>query len=155
MPKKEVKRDQEQRPAIRDDKGRWLPGTGGGPGRKSVASEREYYEATMSACSPEEWAGVVRAAFEESGHEDFKVRNAARLFLTRTIFGSNPQIINHMDLTVGISKAQKFAMARQILQLFADFLRDRADYAKMSALADVMSDFGVYLIDVLNKEDNK
>jgi hypothetical protein len=94
MAKKPIKGAvKESRAVMRDDKGRWLPGGAGGPGRKPVATEREYYEATMSACSPVEWSNVVRKAFEETQDNDYRIRRAARDFLLKALFGSSPAVL--------------------------------------------------------------
>ncbi len=77
----------------RDNKGRFLTGHKGGPGRPPIETERAYMDATIAACTPTDWARVVKQAVDDSLNDDPKVKNAARNFLLKALLGSSPDIL--------------------------------------------------------------
>lgn len=74
----------------RDGKGRFLKGCEAGPGRPTLATEREYAEATITNCSPEEWATIVRKAVQDAMHGDAKARD----FLAKYVLPSHPDALH-------------------------------------------------------------
>jgi hypothetical protein len=95
------------RPIIRSEKGTFLPGSGGGPGRKPQEVEREYLEATMAACTPAQWARIVEKAVEETQDDDPRVRQMARGFLLKALMGSSPSVVMQYANVIKIEQDSK------------------------------------------------
>lgn len=92
----------------RDNKGRFMVGSKGGPGRPPSQTEREYLEATLAACSVADWARIVKKAVEDCEHEDHKVRASARNFLLRALHGNSPSVLlQYAQILIEENKANK------------------------------------------------
>ena len=65
--------------AKRDDKGRFLKGTPGGPGRPPRAVERAYLDATIGSVSLADWSDIIGKAVEQARDGD----DRARAFLAK------------------------------------------------------------------------
>ena len=75
----------------RDEKGRFVKGNGGGPGRKPRAVEQSYLDATMAAVSLEDWTAIVRQAVTDAKAGDA----AARKWLSDYLLGLPAQKVEH------------------------------------------------------------
>ncbi|PWH15389.1 MAG: hypothetical protein DDG58_11130 [Ardenticatenia bacterium] len=64
---------------LRDENGRFVPGTQGGPGRPRRAVESDYLRALSDACPPEVWAEICQRAVETARRGD----PIARAWLSR------------------------------------------------------------------------
>lgn len=62
------------RKALRDDRGRYRPGTCGGPGRLPRVMEARYLAAMHDCLSIEEWCAIVRRAIDDAKAGDGKAR---------------------------------------------------------------------------------
>ena len=58
----------------RQANGRWLPGSRGGPGRMSRASEARYLARLTALLTDDEWARVVSSAIERAAEGDAVAR---------------------------------------------------------------------------------
>src|SRR5436305_374880 len=89
----------------RDDKGRFVSGNPGGPGRPRRQVEQEYHDVMINAVSPEDWHSIIQTAVVQAldgSHE-------ARRFLADYILGKPLQRteltgaeggpVQHMDLS--------------------------------------------------------
>jgi len=74
---------------MRDDKGRFLPGNPGSPGRLPRQTEREYLDIMLSACSPSKWRAICRQAVADAIAGD----GVARRWLAEYIVGKPPTTI--------------------------------------------------------------
>jgi hypothetical protein len=52
--------------ATRDEKGRFVKGHPGGPGRPKREVEQEFFDATVAVVSPEDWSAIVKKAVEQA-----------------------------------------------------------------------------------------
>ena len=68
---------------VRDDKGRFATGNGGGPGRPKREREVEYYRIMQTACSKADWAAIVDKAVKQARGGD----SVARKFLADYLIG--------------------------------------------------------------------
>jgi hypothetical protein len=59
---------------VRDNKGRFVKGTDGGPGRPKKARKERYYAITMTACSFEDWKAIVERAIKDAQKGDASAR---------------------------------------------------------------------------------
>ena len=80
-------------PNQRDKNGRFLQGNTCSTGRPPRETEKAYSEATMSACTPAEWATIVKKAVNDCNDDDMRVVNAARNFLLKALYGSSPSVV--------------------------------------------------------------
>lgn len=73
----------------RDSKGRFAPGTRGGPGRFSRPKEKLYLAVMMTECTLGDWKEITRRAVEDAkaGNKD------ARKWLSDYILGPASQVI--------------------------------------------------------------
>jgi hypothetical protein len=58
----------------RNDKGQFIKGNPGGPGRPKYETERTYLQIVIAACPPETWAEIVARAVMEAKAGDSKAR---------------------------------------------------------------------------------
>ena len=72
-----------EKTAQRGRGGRFAQGNSGGPGRPRRATESAYLQATVSACSVDDWQGIVAAAVQEAKEGD----RYAREWLARYLIG--------------------------------------------------------------------
>lgn len=68
---------------VRDKKGRFAQGNGGGPGRPRKDRKQRYYEITMSGCTFEDWLAIVQRAVADAKRGD----TAARKWLSDYLVG--------------------------------------------------------------------
>lgn len=68
---------------VRDKKGRFVTGNGGGPGRPKKERKERYYEITMTACTFEDWQAIVTRAIQDAKRGD----TAARKWLADYLVG--------------------------------------------------------------------
>lgn len=73
----------------RDERGRFVVGNPGGPGRRRLTVEREYLAALGQAVSLEDWREVVARALADAKNGDNKARN----WLAKYLIGSNPRTL--------------------------------------------------------------
>jgi len=66
-------------PVVRDEKGRFVKGHPGGPGRPSRDVELEYLAVTQQGCTPQEWLVIVKRAKADAMAGD----GNARAFLAK------------------------------------------------------------------------
>jgi len=67
--------------ANRDDKGRFLKGWSGGPGRPPRAVERAYLDATIGSVSLADWSDIIGKAVEQARDGDDKARSFLAKYL--------------------------------------------------------------------------
>ena len=67
----------------RDNKGKFVKGHGGGPGRPKKATEETYLLVTAAACSPAQWQEIVKRAVKDAKAGDYQ----ARAFLAKFLIG--------------------------------------------------------------------
>jgi hypothetical protein len=70
----------------RDERGRFVAGNGGGPGRPRRAIEREYLAVISEAVSLDDWREIVAHAVDVAKQGDDK----ARAWLAKYVVGDNP-----------------------------------------------------------------
>jgi len=76
------------RPTVRDERGRFAPGTCGGPGRMPLAREREYLNVLMHECTLDKWREVCITAINDAiGTNGRKGDRFARDWLSDRILG--------------------------------------------------------------------
>jgi hypothetical protein len=59
---------------VRDKKGRFAKGNGGGPGRKPRATEDKYRDLMLSVITPDHWLKIVTKAIEQAERGDSTAR---------------------------------------------------------------------------------
>ena len=77
--------------AERNDKGQFVPGSGGGPGRPKRRTEDEYLDAMLSRVTLKDWREVVDKAISQAKRGD----SLARQWLTNYIIGPPVQRLQH------------------------------------------------------------
>lgn len=87
----------------RDERGRFVAGNGGGPGRPRRAIEREYLAVISEAVSLEDWRAIVSHAVAVAKQGDDK----ARAWLAKYVIGDNPITLTEL-------------LARELLDIDAD-----------------------------------
>ena len=83
----------------RDDKGKFVKGNGGGPGRPPKVREERFYEITLSSVTFDDWKAIVRKAVSQAMKGD----STARKWLSDYLLGPPQQ---KMDLTSGGEKLE-------------------------------------------------
>lgn len=69
---------------VRDDKGRYAPGTGGGPGRPTIRAETAYLRVMTDECTIDEWRAITRKAVAQAIDKgDWRARD----WLTKYLIG--------------------------------------------------------------------
>lgn len=58
----------------RNDKGQFLPGWKGGPGRPRAEREAHYLDILLQECPPDAWSAIVRRAMLDAANGDHKAR---------------------------------------------------------------------------------
>src|SRR4030067_1951674 len=71
----------------RDEKGRFAPGSSGGPGRPKREREVEYYRIMETAVTAADWRAIVIKAVEQAKRGDA----VARKFIADYLIGTPPQ----------------------------------------------------------------
>ena len=74
----------------RDEKGRFVKGNSGGPGRPPKEREERYYEITMTACTYKDWEAIIKKAIEQAKRGDA----IARKWLSDFLVGTPDQNVN-------------------------------------------------------------
>ncbi len=59
---------------MRDDRGRFAKGNGGGPGRPKKEREVEYYRILQFRCTPDRWQKIIDKALEQAERGDAVAR---------------------------------------------------------------------------------
>lgn len=59
---------------VRDEKGRFVNGNGGGPGRPRKSREERYYKITMTTCTFDDWRQIVERAIRDAQKGDASAR---------------------------------------------------------------------------------
>lgn len=77
--------------AERNDKGQFIPGSGGGPGRPKRRTEQEYLDATISRVTLKDWREIVDKAVWQAKKGDSR----ARAWLSDYLLGPAPQRLQH------------------------------------------------------------
>ena len=77
----------------RNNKGQFIKGGGGGPGRPTRDTEKAYIEAAMSQCDPETWGQIVAQAVKDCLDPHPIVRKDARNFMLKVLHGNSPSIL--------------------------------------------------------------
>ena len=65
----------------RDDRGRFLVGCKGGPGRPARTHELAHLRATLATVTPEDWAQVIQKALEQAKEGDARARSFLAKYL--------------------------------------------------------------------------
>ena len=73
--------------AVRDEKGRFAPGSGGGPGRQKREREIEYYRIMETTVTAAAWRAIIVKAVEQAKRGDA----VARKFIADYLIGTPPQ----------------------------------------------------------------
>ena len=76
--------------ADRDDKGQFVKGHSGGPGRPPKQREEKYYDLLMTSVPFERWVKIVRKAAEQAERGD----QAARTWLSNYLVGKPDENMN-------------------------------------------------------------
>ena len=71
----------------RDEKGRFAPGYGGGPGRPKREREVEYYRIMETTVTLADWRAIIVKAVSQAKHGD----SIARKWLSDYLMGTPPQ----------------------------------------------------------------
>jgi hypothetical protein len=58
----------------RDERGRFVKGNGGGPGRPKRSREEQYLDVLLGVCTPDEWKIVCAVALSRAKAGDAKAR---------------------------------------------------------------------------------
>lgn len=77
--------------AERNDKGQFVPGSGGGPGRPKRRTEDQYLDATIARVTIKDWREIVDKAVSQAKRGDSR----ARAWLSDYVLGPPPQQIKH------------------------------------------------------------
>ena len=104
----------------RDERGRFVAGNAGGPGRPRRAIEREYLAVISEAVTLEDWRAIVAHAVEVAKAGDDK----ARAWLAKYVIGDNPITLTEL-------------LARELLDIDADL----EALAKVDEISDTPSMF--------------
>ena len=72
---------------MRDEKGRFIKGNGGGPGRPNKTREERYSMITMNACTFKDWEDIIKKAVSQAKRGD----TSARKFLADYLLGPPTQ----------------------------------------------------------------
>lgn len=104
----------------KDERGRFAPGNGGGPGRPPVATERTYLHSLQTACPPERWERIVSRAVDDAEAGDAKARD----FLARYLIGTPERTPSTLlsiavDDAAGIDEVTRRADARAMADAHA------------------------------------
>lgn len=83
--------------ADRDEKGRFIKGNKGSPGRAPREREERYYTILMSSCTFEDWKRIIQKAVEQAKRGDAQ----ARKWLADYLVGAAEQ---RLDITSGGDK---------------------------------------------------
>ena len=85
----------------RDEKGRFLPGTAGGPGRLPMVREQLYLERLHTKVTMEDWDEIIDKALEQAREGNWRARN----WLSDYCIGKDPQpiTIDQRSVKVDIS----------------------------------------------------
>lgn len=86
--------DNDKQVTTRDERGRFLPGGPGGPGRAPVKKEEKYHLVTIDSVTEDDWREVVIKALRQAKDGD----RYARDWLGNYILG---RPIQRVDATVG------------------------------------------------------
>ena len=78
---------------LRDESGRFAPGTRGGPGRPSAPRERDYLAAAVSRLSPEDFGEIVEVAVRDAKAGD----PVARSWVAKIVLGAQPPRLSCLD----------------------------------------------------------
>jgi hypothetical protein len=78
----------------RDEKGRFITGNGGGPGRPARAREERFLEITLQTVTYQDWKDIIQKAVTQAKRGD----SQARKFLADYLLGPPSQKV---DLTIG------------------------------------------------------
>ena len=105
----------------RDERGRFVAGNGGGPGRPRRAIEREYLAVISEAVTLEDWRAIVAHAVEVAKQGDDK----ARAWLAKYVVGDNPITLTEL-------------LARELLDIDADM----EALVKVDEISETPSMFG-------------
>lgn len=79
----------------RDERGRFVIGNPGGPGRPRREVEADYLKLTANVVTPKAWERIVRAALERAEGGDLK----AAQWLSTLLLGANPPTLS--DIAAG------------------------------------------------------
>lgn len=135
--------DDNPRP-LRDKSGRFLPGhVNITPGRPKKVTEAAYHAATMTACSPDQWADIIKAAVCDCYSEKVSERSAARTFLLKALFGERPGALVQI---ANVVKSDPLETALHFVDALAAFVRTRAP-EHAPAVAELLEPFGKALVD--------
>ena len=74
----------------RDERGRFIKGNGGGPGRPPKKREERYYEILISTVSYADWRAIIQKAAQQAKRGDA----TARKWLADYIVGTPEQNLN-------------------------------------------------------------
>lgn len=77
----------------RDEKGRFIEGNPGGPGRPRRDIEAEYLETISNTVTPEDWQQVIRRAVKDAKGGDAR----AREWLSRYLIGDKAEAVKFTD----------------------------------------------------------
>lgn len=77
--------------ADRNDKGQFIPGSGGGPGRPKRRTEEQYLDAMISRVTVKDWREIVDKAVSQAKRGDSR----ARVWLSDYLLGPAPQRLQH------------------------------------------------------------
>jgi len=75
----------------RDERGRFVKGYKGGPGRPKKAREERYYEILMTACTFSNWESIVKKAVDQAKRGN----QVARKWLGDYLVGAPKQQVEH------------------------------------------------------------
>jgi hypothetical protein len=129
---------------IRDKSGRFLPGHKPiTPGRPKKETEAAYHAATMTACSPDQWADIVKAAVCDCYSDKVSERSAARTFLLKALFGERPGALVQI---ANMTQADPLESALRVIEALSAFVRTQApEHAE--SVAELIEPFGKALAD--------
>lgn len=126
---------------MRGEGGRFLKGHKSiSPGRPKRTEEAEYTNATVSACTPEQWQRIVAAAVKDCDSPKVSERSAARHFLLKALFGSTPgalvQIANIQTNPAESVRIQPGELRRAVAEVYGVELPETGAETVVSLQAD-------------------
>lgn len=77
--------------AERNDKGQFIPGSGGGPGRPKRKTEQEYLDAVLGSVSIADMKAIAKKAVSQAMRGDAR----ARQWVSDYVLGPAPQTLRH------------------------------------------------------------
>ena len=122
---------------IRDERGRFEPGTGGGPGRPSKSKEIDYWRVCKTQVTLEDWAAIIDRAVADAR----KGSATARAWLSKLMVGDVDKLRKRLD--VDDTDALSIETTADVIKVLGDELAEIATLdtdVRRSAAIGILTD---------------